>query len=112
MTAAGGQPQAFHADDVLTVLRLSGAALNVLYLGGADLSRVLADGPRESGGRIEQATTGQGIAPAALRIADALLHQYRLTYTLPEGVKMSDRLSVATLRKGITLTSPSRIADK
>jgi hypothetical protein len=35
-----------------------------------------------------------------------------LTYTLPDGVKMSDRLSVATSRKGIKLTSPSRISDK
>jgi hypothetical protein len=73
---------------------------------------VLGDGPKESGGRIEEASTGQAIAPAVIRIADSLMNQYQLTYTLPDGVKMSDRLNVSTSRKGIKLTSPSRIADR
>ena len=73
---------------------------------------LMGDGPKQSGGRIEQAGTGPAITAAALRIADALQHQYLLTYTLPDGVKMSDRIAVATSRKGVALTSPSRIADK
>jgi hypothetical protein len=35
-----------------------------------------------------------------------------LTYTLPDGVKPSDRLSVSTIRKGVSLFVPSRIQDK
>ena len=66
----------------------------------------MGDGPRQSGGRIEQAGTAAAIPAAVLRIADALQHQYLLTYTLPDGVKMSDRITVATSRKGITLTAP------
>jgi hypothetical protein len=112
LTVAGGQPQSVEPTDVLTALRASGAGLNVVYITGADLGMVLGDGPRHSGGRIEQAGTGTAIAPSLLRIADALEHQYQLTYTLPDGVKMSDRISVATSRKGITLTSPTRISDK
>jgi len=112
LTIAGGQLHSVQPENVLAALRLSGAALNVVFVTGADLGQVMGDGPKQSGGGIEQAGTGPAIAPAAVRIADALLHQYLLTYVLPDGVKMSDRITVATSRRGITLTSPSRIADR
>jgi hypothetical protein len=112
MTIAGGKPEGIEPTDVLTAVRLSGAQLNVVYVARADLGMVMGDGPQQSGGRIEQAGAGNGIVPAVLRIADALQHQYLLTYTLPDGVKLSDRLNVDTTRKGIALTAPSRIADK
>jgi hypothetical protein len=112
MTIAGGLLHSVEPNNVLKTVRSSGTALNVVYITGADLGQVLGDGPKESGGRIEEASTGQGIGPAVARIADSLLNQYRLTYTLPDGVKMSDRLNVTTSRKGIKLTSPSRIADR
>ena len=112
LTIVGGQLHSIEPDNVLGALRSSGAALNVVHVMGADLGQIMGDGPKQSGGRIEQAGTGPAIAPAAIRIADGLLSQYLLTYTLPDGVKMSDRLNVTTSRKGITLTSPSRIADK
>jgi hypothetical protein len=112
LTIAGGQLHSIQPENVLTTLRLSGASLNVVFITGADLGQVMGDGPKQSGGRIEQAGTGSAIAPAVLKIADALQHQYLLTYTLPDGVKMSDRLNVTTSRRGITLTSPSRLADK
>jgi hypothetical protein len=112
MTITGGKPEGIEPVNVLTAVRLSGAQLNVVYVAGADLGMVMGDGPRQSGGRIEQAGTGNAIVPALLRIADALQHQYLLTYTLPDGVKLSERLNVETSRKGIALTSPSRIADK
>jgi hypothetical protein len=112
MTIAGGELQSVQPENVLNTLRASGAALNVVFVTGANLGMVMGDGPRHSGGRIEQAGTGPAIATAAMKIADGLLSQYLLTYTLPDGVQMSDRLSVATSRKGITLTAPSRIANK
>jgi len=112
MTIAGGLLHSVEPNNVLKTVRSSGSALNVVYISGADLGQVLGDGPRESGGRIEEAGTGQAISPALVRIADSLLNQYALTYTLPDGVKMSDRLAVATSRKGVKLTSPSRISDK
>jgi hypothetical protein len=112
LTIAGGLLHSVEPNNVLRTVRASGAALNVVYITGADLGQVLGDGPKESGGRIEEASTGQAIAPAVIRIADSLMNQYQLTYTLPDGVKMSDRLNVSTSRKGIKLTSPSRIADR
>jgi hypothetical protein len=112
LTIAGGAPHSVDPKNVLNTLRLSGASLNVVFVTGADLGMVMGDGPKQSGGRIEQAGSGPAIAPAAVKIADALEHQFLLTYTLPDGVKMSDRIAVSTSRKGIALTSPSRIADK
>lgn len=112
MTVAGGQPHAIEPQNVLTALRSSGAGLNVISTLNADVGMVMGDGPKLTGGRNEKADTGSALAAAAVKVADALQHQYLLTYTLPDGVKMSDRLSVSTSRKGITLTSPSRISDK
>lgn len=112
MTIAGGQLHTLAPDNVLNPLRQSGAGLNVVFVTGADLGQVMGDGPKQSGGRMEQAGSGPAIGPAAVKIADALLHQYQLTYALPDGVKMSDRIAVATSRKGIALTAPTRIADK
>lgn len=112
LTLAGGQPQSVQPDDVLTTMRSSGAMLNVVFLIGADVGMVMGDGPKQSGGRIEQVGGGEAILPALLRIADSLQNQYLLTYTLPDGVRPSDRLTVATSRKGITLTAPTRIAAR
>ncbi len=112
LTIAGGILHSVEPNNVLKTVRSSGAALNLVYVSGANLGQVLGDGPKESGGRIEEAGTGQAIAPAVSRIADSVLNQYLLTYTLPDGVKLSDRLSVTTSRKGIKLTAPSRITDK
>ncbi len=83
--------------------------LNVVHVIGADLGMAMADGPRQSGGRIER-RDGRRDPSALIRIANSLQQQYQLTYTLPEGVKPSERLAVSTTRKGITLTAPTRIA--
>jgi hypothetical protein len=74
-----------------------------------DLGMVMGDGPRHSGGRIEQVGNGNGIIPAAIRIAESLQTQYVVTYTIPDGTSLSDRIAVSTSRKGIRLTAPTRI---
>ena len=112
MTLTGGQPHSIEPKNVLTALRASGAGLNVVSGTNADVGMVMGDGPSFSGGLNQQGATGSAFATAAVKVADALAHQYLLTYTLPDGVKMSERLSVATSRKGVTLTAPSRIWDK
>lgn len=112
LTLAGGQPDSVEPRDVLSAIRSSGAMLNVVHVIGAELGMVMGDGPKQSGGRIEQAGTGDAIPVALIRIANSLQQQYLLTYTLPDGVKPSDRLTVSTSRTGITLTAPTRIASK
>ena len=112
MTLAGGKPESIQPADVLASLRTSGTMLNVVHLLGADLGMVMGDGPRESGGRIEQTGSGNGIVPAAMRIAESLQSQYVVTYTIPDGTSTSDRIAVSTSRKGIKLTAPTRIAAR
>jgi hypothetical protein len=112
LTLTGGKPELIEPTNVLDSLRASGTMLNVVHLAGADLGMVMGDGPGQSGGRIEQAGTGNGIIPAAIRIADSLQTQYVVTYTIPDGTLLSDRIVVSTSRKGIKLTAPTRITTK
>jgi hypothetical protein len=111
-TIAGSQPHSVDPGSVIDGIRMSGAGLNVVHLPRADLGQIMGDGAKQSGGRTEEGSTSESLAAAATKIADMLQHQYVLTYTLPAGVKMSDRIAVATSRKGIELTAPSRIAAK
>lgn len=112
MTVGGEQPLADQAEHALSVLKSSGASLNVLYLAGLQLGSVLGDGPKRSGGIEQQVTANVPLAPVLAKFADTLLHQYVLTYTLPDGVKPNEKLSLTTSRKGVTLLAPSRLPDK
>ena len=112
LTVTGEKVQSDQADEALNALKSSGASLSVVYVTGIELGRVLGDGPRHSGGTIEQVTGNSALGPAIARIADNLLNQYELTYTLPEGVKSNERLSLSTTRKGVKLIAPSRLPDK
>ena len=112
LTLTGGKPELIEPDNVLASMRASGTMLNVVHLLGADLGMVMGDGPRHSGGRLELAGNGNGIIPAAIRIAESLQTQYVVTYTIPDGTTLSDRISVSTSRKGIKLTAPTRITAK
>ena len=111
---------------VLEKLRQSGATMSALTLagGGTDTSnpamlseqsgreQVLGDGPKQSGGRrIEVPSTG-AFPQALQQIADDLLAQYQITYTLPDGVKPDKRFGVSSKRRGVTLRAPSAIPDK
>ena len=112
LTLTGGKPELIEPKNVLNSVRASGAMLNVVYLVGADLGMVMGDGPSQSGGRIEEAGNGNGIIPAAIRIAESLQTQYAVTYTIPDGTSLSERIDVSTSRKGIKLTAPTRIKTK
>jgi hypothetical protein len=43
-------------------------------------------------------------------MADAMLRQYAITYTLPDGAKPSGRLSVnLNNKKGLTIVAPTKV---
>lgn len=112
LTAAGEKTQSDLADEALNALKGSGASLSVVYVTGIDLGRVLGDGPRHSGGMIEQVTGNTALAPAIEKLSDNLLNQYVLTYTVPDGVKLNEKFALSTTRKGVKLIAPSRLPDK
>ena len=61
---------------------------------------MLGDGSRESGGRHDQVISTT-LIPTLDHLADELLNQYALTYVVPDGVKLTDKLSVASKRPGV-----------
>jgi VWFA-related protein len=112
--------------DVLNALRDSNAQLHVVSLasgvsGGGTASenmessgraQVLGDGPKQSGGRMHAVNQPTAIPKVIAQIANDMLSQYLVTYTLPDGVKPSDRLNVSIKRRGVTLRAPTRISNK
>ena len=112
LTVAGEKALSDTADEVLNALKASGASLSVVYISGVELGKVLGDGPKQSGGMIEQVNGHLVLGPTLAKIADNLLHQYVLTYIIPDGVKLNEKLSLSTTRKGVKLLAPSRLPDK
>jgi hypothetical protein len=112
LTVGGEKAQSHEAEPTLNALKNSSGSLSVVYLAGLELGQVLGDGPKRSGGMIQQIGGGVVPGPVLAKVADALLHQYVLTYTLPDGVKPNEKFSLTTSRKGVTLLAPSRLPDK
>jgi VWFA-related protein len=118
--ASNEEPQ-----NVLNLLKDSNALFHVVSITGGGLSgsaaqmmetagraQVLGDGPKQTGGRQWPITALTAIPKTLQQVAGELTNQYKITYTLPDGQKASDRLQVTTKRRGVTLRSPSRISDK
>ena len=78
--------------------------------GAMTLATIIGDGAKDSGGRHEQ-SIAITLVPTMQQIAAELVNQYEITYALPAGTKPSDRLSVTSRRKGLTVLAPSHIAN-
>jgi hypothetical protein len=111
LTISGGG-QAKDQDLVMKQLAASGSVLCAIFLSASDIGQVIGDGPKQTGGIIERIGGGNGIPPAITKITDLLMHQYVLTYTLPDGVKPNEKFSVSTKRNGVSLIAPTRIPNK
>ena len=111
LTISGGG-QARDQDLVMKQLAASGAVLCAIFLSAGDIGQVIGDGPKQTGGIIERIGGGNGIPPAITKITGMLMHQYVLTYALPDGVKPNEKFNVATKRKGVSLIAPTRIPEK
>jgi hypothetical protein len=73
------------------------------------LGRVLGDGPKQSGGRHHSIVASTGSLLPLQNLASELQKQYRITYTLPPGVKRNERLNVSIKRKNLTVRAPSKM---
>lgn len=74
--------------------------------------QVLGDGAKQAGGRRIDVNITAAVAKALQQVADDLLSQYVVTYTLPDGVKPNKRFNISTKKRGVTLRAPSTIPDK
>jgi VWFA-related protein len=130
LTVGGEEHTTLPAHHVLDNLRQSGAALHVVVIvntmlrpqantstpaallgENVNLSEVLGDGPKQSGGHVDEIIAAAGLAASLNQLAETLKHQYLIEYTLPDGVKPSDKLSVSVKRRGVSLRAPTHIPD-
>ena len=111
MCMGSGVRPAFGPEVALQAIRESGSPLYVVtggMLGGLS-GVILTEGSKDSGGNIVEVAANT-VSPAAVEIASELVNQYEITYTLPQGMAPSDRVSVSSMRAGVTVRAPSRIA--
>jgi hypothetical protein len=86
--------------------------LNTVYLTSADTGQVLTDGPKQSCGLAEGIGGSGNLGTAMTHIFNHLTSQYVVTYTLPEGTRPSDRVTVQTSRRDVKLIAPTHIPDR
>jgi VWFA-related protein len=73
------------------------------------LQLVISDGAEESGGRRTEVVSTTTIR-AFVDIAEELLAQYEITYTLPAGTKPNEKLQVSSKRKDLKINAPTKLA--
>jgi hypothetical protein len=130
LTVGGEEHSTVSSDHVLNQLRQSGATLHVFSVASSalrstvaqtrpsallqenmHLSRVLGDGPKQSGGLHQSIVPSAGSLMSLQNLASELLQQYRVSYTLPAGAKRSDRINVSVKRRGLQVRAPSRVPN-
>jgi VWFA-related protein len=127
LTVGGEEHSTATADHVLDLLRRSGAVLHVFSVEGAlrpmaalkrpdellqgnmHLGRVLGDGSKQSGGRHQSIVASPGFIASLQNLALELIGQYKVTYTLPPGVKRAEKLNVAVKRKNLSVRAPAKL---
>jgi hypothetical protein len=132
LTVGGEEHSTLPADHVLNELRRSGAALHVVQVSSSamrstvavqkpsgllgenmNLSEVLGEGPKQSGGTRDEIVAAAGLVSGLQQLAQALLrNQYAVTYSQRPGEKTSDRINVSVKVPGVNLLAPTRIFDK
>lgn len=73
-----------------------------------DINRVLGDGPKQSGGRHVEIGGLGGTIPELQAVAAELRHQYQITYLVPAGERLDQKMSVSTKRRGVSVRAPAR----
>ena len=73
-----------------------------------DINRVLGDGPKLTGGRRMEIGGLGGTIPELQDVAAELRHQYLVTYLVPAGEKLHQRINVSVKRRGVTVRAPAR----
>jgi VWFA-related protein len=105
----GGAPRAYVGATGAARAHADYAAAETIYR-NRNLESVMNDGSKQTGGRHIQFAAAT-IVKVMEQLAQELHSQYELTYTLPAGVKPSDRLEVSTKRRGLRVYAPTRIAN-
>lgn len=126
----GDEYSSTQSDEVLNRLAQSRAVLHVIAVGNPGVismrplaaglrgetleqensqrAKLLAEGPKQSGGRRIQLMVPAGIPKELAQIAVDLTHQYSVLYETDES-KPARKLAVSTGRRGVTVLAPTRL---
>jgi VWFA-related protein len=77
-----------------------------------NLSEVLGEGPKQTGGWRDEIVATTGIVLGLRRLATELRSQYAVAYSRPPKGKSTERLDVSVTRRGLTLRAPSKVTGK
>ena len=88
----------------------TGNAANNMEMSGR--AQVMGDGSKQSGGHRVEVAALTAFPKGLQAVADDLSSQYLITYTLPDGQKPSDRLSVSLKKKGAVLRAATKVSDR
>jgi VWFA-related protein len=108
--ADGRAPSLVNSNDSVAVQQGQALRDSEMSETSQQLSIVLGDGSKESGGRHDQ-VVGTSHAQTVQRVANELLHQYEVTYEGPDTLKAGDKLAVSSKRRGVTVRAPSRLPN-
>jgi VWFA-related protein len=128
LTVGGEEHSTVPADHVLEELQKSGAALHVIAINSSalramatvskpgalleenlNLSEVLGDGPKQSGGKRDEIVASAGLVVGLQELAEALRNQYAVSFSRADAPKSGDKLSVSVKRSGLTVRAPARL---
>lgn len=128
LTVGGEEHSTLPAHHVLEELEKSGAALNVIAINSStiramatvskpsallesnlNLSEVLGDGPKQSGGKREEIVASAGLVPGLQELAEALRNQYAVSFSRPDRPKDNEKLSISVKRSGLTVRAPMKL---
>ena len=128
LTVGGEEHSTLPAHHVLEELQKSGAALHVVAINSSalrptaavsrpgalleenmNLSEVLGDGPKQSGGKREEIVAAPGVVVGLQQLAEALRTQYAVSFSRSDPPKSGDKLSVSVKRSGLTVRAPMKL---
>jgi VWFA-related protein len=131
LTVGGEEHSTLPAHHVLDQLARSGSALYVIAVVNSalrsrvqiskpaalleenlNLSEVLGEGPKQSGGARVEIVAAPGIVLGLQRIAVDLKNQYAVAYSRPPKGKTTEKLNVSVNRRGVSLRAPTRVPGR
>jgi len=130
LTVGGEEHSTLPAHHVLEELQKSGAALHVIATSSSalrptapvsrpgalleenmNLSEVLGDGPKQSGGKREEIVAAPGIVAGLQALAEALRNQYAVSFSRADRPGDTEKLSVSVKRSGLTVRAPVKLRN-
>jgi len=128
LTVGGEEHSTVPAHHVLEELQKSGAALHVIAVNSSalratavalkpgalleenlNLSEVLGDGSKQTGGTRGEIVASAGIVAGLQQLAEELRSQYAVSFSRTDKPKSNDKLNVAVKRAGLNVRAPIRL---